>query len=145
MGLQALIPPLPTNPALPRLLIVDDSEAVCRGFARFFAPYANVVTQSDPVLASAWLTYEDFDAALVDLRMCPLDGLDVLAHAKALRDQHGRAMPRCVVFTGWIITEREVLLAKSIGVVAIVEKPYTPEALRALVVQALAGTKVATP
>ncbi|HEX6668680.1 MAG TPA: response regulator, partial [Gemmatimonadales bacterium] len=73
---------------------------------------------------------EPFDAVLLDLRMPDMDGVEFL---RALRRQpvHGRTP--VIVTTAEADDSDLVAQAASLGVAAIVKKPWSPQSLRSVV------------
>jgi two-component system chemotaxis response regulator CheY len=80
------------------------------------------------------LTAEPFDAVLLDLRMPDMDGVEFL---RVFRRQpvHGRTP--VIVTTAETEGSELMAQARALGVAAVVRKPWSPQALRAVVQQVL--------
>jgi DNA-binding NtrC family response regulator len=66
---------------MPKLLLCDDDEAVCRGLARLLRQSHEVVTTDGPGAASA-LAAGGFDLVITDLRMPGVTGFDILEQVR---------------------------------------------------------------
>jgi len=120
------------NEAMPRfsLLCVDDDERVLSSLKRVFfeEPY-DVHCATSGNAAVNLLARERVDAALIDLRMPVMDGLALL---KQIRTSWPQVM--CIMMTG-DGGVREAVEAMQLGALDFLEKPFTPEALRARLAQ----------
>jgi CheY-like chemotaxis protein len=120
-----------------RLLVVEDSPLLRRMFGLAFPKQMNDLQPAENGRSALELLAghdEPFDAVLLDLRMPDMDGVEFL---RALRTQpiHGRTP---VVLTTAEPDDSELLAqAKTLGVAAIVKKPWSPQALRSVVQQVL--------
>jgi two-component system chemotaxis response regulator CheY len=116
-----------------RLLVVEDSPLLRRMFGLAFPTQMNDLQSAENGRAAMDLLERSdrpFDAVLLDLRMPDMDGVEFL---RALRRQpiHGRTP---IVLTTAEEDDSELLSqAKSLGVDAIVKKPWSPQALRGVV------------
>jgi PAS domain S-box-containing protein len=68
-----------------------------------------------------------YDLAFIDSAMPDLDGISVIAYARA---DHGIAMPRCALLAGDPEGEGLDALAAELRIDAVLAKPFTPQALR---------------
>ena len=118
-----------------RLLVVEDSPLLRTRFGLAFPHQFNQLRQAEngrqamDLLAA---TSEPFDAVLLDLRMPDMNGVDFI---RALRRQpiHGRTP---VVLTTAEADGSDLLVeATTLGVAAVVKKPWTPHKLREVVQQ----------
>lgn len=118
-----------------RLLVVEDSPLLRKMFGLAFPHQFNQLRQAEngrqamDLLAA---TSEPFDAVLLDLRMPDMNGVDFI---RALRRQpiHGRTP---VVLTTAEADGSDLLVeATTLGVAAVVKKPWTPHKLREVVQQ----------
>jgi DNA-binding NtrC family response regulator len=120
------------NEPLPRfsLLCVDDDERVLSSLKRVFfeEPY-DVHCAASGNAALDLLTRERIDAALIDLRMPVMDGLALL---KQIRASWPQVM--CIMMTG-DGGVREAVEAMQLGALDFLEKPFSPEGLRARMAQ----------
>jgi PAS domain S-box-containing protein len=139
-------PPRPRAPAGPgrrgRVLVVDDEALVGRAVDRILAPHHEVVTRT-----SARAALDDvagaqaFDVVLCDLMMPEMTGMEL--HAR-LREVAPALAERTVFLTGGAFTPGARDFLASVPN-AHLEKPFEPEALRALVDRVLAGAGSAAP
>jgi len=118
-----------------RLLVVEDSPLLRKMFGLAFPHQFNQLRQAEngrqamDLLAA---TSKPFDAVLLDLRMPDMNGVDFI---RALRRQpiHGRTP---VVLTTAEAEGSDLLVeATTLGVAAVVKKPWTPHKLREVVQQ----------
>jgi two-component system chemotaxis response regulator CheY len=116
-----------------RLLVVEDSPLLRKMFGLAFPNQTNDLQPAEngrsamELLASS---REPFDAILLDLRMPDMDGVQFL---RALRGQPVHRRTPVVLTTaesdGSALLER----ARSLGIAAIVKKPWSPQELRSVV------------
>jgi CheY-like chemotaxis protein len=116
-----------------KLLVVEDSPLLRKMFGLAFPhqlndlkPAANGREAMDLLESTA----EPFDAVLLDLRMPDMDGV---AFLRAFRRQpvHGRTP---VIVTTAEPDDSELMAqARTLGVAAVVKKPWSPQSLRAVV------------
>ena len=116
-----------------KLLVVEDSPLLRKMFGLAFPhqlndlkPAANGREAMDLLESTA----EPFDAVLLDLRMPDMDGVEFL---RAFRCQtvHGRTP---VIVTTAEPDDSELMAqARTLGVAAVVRKPWSPQSLRAVV------------
>jgi DNA-binding NtrC family response regulator len=112
------------------LMLVDDEPAVLGALKRIFrkSPYA-LVTAGNGVEALECLGANPVDAALVDLRMPEMDGLQLLRH---MRDHYPRI--KVVMLTGYG-SVKEAVDAIQNGAVDFLQKPFESETLEARIRQ----------
>jgi CheY-like chemotaxis protein len=116
-----------------KLLVVEDSPLLRKMFGLAFPHQLNDLKPAEngreamELLAS---TAEPFDAVLLDLRMPDMDGVEFLL---AFRRQpvHGRTP--VIVTTAEPDDSALMARARSLGVAAVVKKPWSPQSLRAVV------------
>ena len=118
--------------ATPTLLIVDDEERILSALRRSLRREGwRLLATSDPDEALGWLEREPVDAVLSDHKMRGMSGLELLEAAARLRPAAARFL-----ITGWpdaIPAERIATL----GLRALVPKPWDDAALKALLREAL--------
>jgi PAS domain S-box-containing protein len=125
-----------------RILVVDDEALVGRTVRRILAPHDVVSrTSAHAALADVAGGAHRFDLVLCDLMMPEMSGMEL--HAR-LRELAPALADRTVFLTGGAFTQgaREFLAAVPN---ARIEKPFEPEALRALVGRVLAGPTAQPP
>ena len=127
----------------PRLLVVDDEEAICEGCTRIFKRQGFGVEKcSDACKGLDLATHSDYSAILLDVKMPGMDGIHFL---EALRKTKP-AIP-VVLMTGYpsIPTAASAI---RLGVSDYVTKPFTPEEISQAVHRLLQkddAVAVATP
>ncbi len=127
----------------PRLLVVDDEEAICEGCSRIFKRQGFGVEKcSDACKGLDLATHSDYSAILLDVKMPGMDGIHFL---EALRKTKP-AIP-VVLMTGYpsIPTAASAI---RLGVSDYVTKPFTPEEISQAVHRLLRkddAVAVATP
>ncbi len=70
---------------MPKILLVDDEEAVLKSITMLLkAEGHEVVAHKDPSKAAELIKTDNFDLLITDIRMTPIDGIELikLAHAK---------------------------------------------------------------
>ena len=121
----------------PRLLILDDEEAILLPLARYFAQegYA-VVTSREPEEAEALLECDTFDLVILDLALTRFgrEGLEVLSSIRAAHPW----LP-VIILSANVCTDVEEE-ARRLGVEAVLRKPQPLDEL-ARVVRLLIGRK----
>ena len=106
----------------PRLLVVDDEEAICEGCRRILSRQGFAVDKtSDPREGLSRATTDDYAAILLDIKMPEMTGLDFLS---ALRSER-QDIP-VILMTGFPSVPTAVS-AISLGAAGYVTKPFTPE------------------
>lgn len=116
--------------ARPRVLVVDDTPTNLVLLERILrrGGYDEVVTTEDPRLALELFAAEPFGLVLVDLHMPHLDGLEVIGR---LRSNPGGEAACFVIVTGdgaGVVGGP----ARAAGASAVVEKPFTPDEILAV-------------
>ncbi len=107
------------GPPPPRVLVAEDEEHLGLLVAQFLRGRGlDVALERDGAAAAARLAAEPFDVALVDVQMPGLDGMAVLARARALPRP-----PEVIVATGNGAAEA-VMAALRGGAYDAVAKPY---------------------
>src|SRR5918996_4122254 len=115
-----------------RVLIIDDHDGMREGMAvtlRKHGHYVAAVRSGQDGVAA--YRKSPFDVVLTDLRMEPVDGLEVV---RQLRAQDPEAVVVVVTAFGTIET---AVNAMQLGAVDFIEKPFPPEVLRAKVDKAM--------
>ncbi len=120
---------------LPRLLLVDDSEAILAFERAALAPHHSVTTAANGRLALERLREERFDAVVLDLSMPEMDGEEVLSRMRA--DASLVDVPVVVVSSE--VSRGEAMLKR--GAAAFLAKPIQADALVALVGRTLDGAR----
>ncbi|MEW6322099.1 MAG: sigma-54 dependent transcriptional regulator [Acidobacteriota bacterium] len=123
----ALSPPEPLRPSQPRLLVVDDDRGILEVVSRFARPHGFEVSSYDSATdALAEVARRAPDAALIDLRMPGLNGIEVLREIK-------KRAPFCevVLMTGYGTIESAVEAVK-LGATDYLRKPFDFTRLREL-------------
>ncbi|HSM89459.1 MAG TPA: sigma-54 dependent transcriptional regulator, partial [Desulfobacterales bacterium] len=129
-----------TLPASPKILVVDDEINICRSVEKILSRAGiRVRLALNGEEALRLLAAEAFDAVLTDLKMSRLGGMEVLRRAKELNP----CLP-VIVMTGYASVSSAVEVMK-LGAVDYLAKPFTPDEVRAVVRQALAGAPPAGP
>jgi DNA-binding response OmpR family regulator/glycine cleavage system H lipoate-binding protein len=106
----------------PRLLVVDDEEAICEGCRRIFSRQGiRVEKSSDAVEGLALAASGDFSAVLLDIKMPELDGLQFL---EALRVK--KPDVPVILMTGYPSVPNAISAIR-LGASGFVTKPFTPE------------------
>jgi serine/threonine protein kinase/CheY-like chemotaxis protein len=110
---------------MPRVLVVDDDEAVARTVARLLGSRGYEVTiVNDAATAYATMRAQSFDAVVLDYQLGPTDANQLLGEvAGAVRE-----LPAVLVLSG-SITVGETVTAMKLGVGDVMQKPYAPEDL----------------
>jgi two-component system, chemotaxis family, chemotaxis protein CheY len=116
-----------------RLLVVEDSPLLRKMFGLAFPHQLNDLKPAENGREAMELlerSPEPYDAVLLDLRMPDMDGVEFL---RAFRRQpvHGRTP--VIVTTAETDDSELIEQARTLGVAAIVKKPWSPQALRAVV------------
>ncbi len=116
----------------PRILIVDDEQKICLNCVK-------ILSRMDCAVAFALNGYdalkrleiEPFDVVITDLKMSSLGGMEVLRRVK---EAHPETV--VIVITGYSTVSSAVEVMK-MGAYDYLPKPFTPQELRAVVLQAL--------
>ena len=116
-----------------RLLVVEDSPLLRRMFGLAFPNQTNDLQPAENGRSALELlagSDEPFDAVLLDLRMPDMDGVEFL---RALRRQPVHRLTPVVLTTAESDDSELLEQARTLGVAAIVKKPWSPQALRGAV------------
>ena len=114
------------------ILLVDDDMSVRSVFSSVLREEGYRVTAvKDGYEAIKVLQQEDFDLALVDLRMPGLDGIEVLGRIKSRRPQ-----TRVIIYTGHG-SAKDAVEARRNGATDYLAKPFSPDELKLSVKEAL--------
>ena len=106
----------------PKLLVVDDEEAICEGCRRILSRQGfDVEKTSDPVEGLSRAESDNYAAILLDIKMPQMTGLDFLAKLRSKRQD----IP-VILMTGFPSVPTAVS-AISLGAAGYVTKPFTPE------------------
>lgn len=117
-----------------RLMVIDDEAIVGKRLKQVFQKLGFAVeTFTDPVAATKAMEESPFDIVVTDLKMEPMDGLDVLQRAKTIN-------PSCrvIIITGYASAETAET-AEDRGVFSFLAKPFRLDELKQVVAEALAG------
>lgn len=123
----------------PTVLVIDDKASMVGLVVQVLEDIAQVVAAGSVREGQAILQRQTVDAIVCDLRLPDGDGLDVLRAAKALRPA-----PPFVLMTAFATVETAVAAMRE-GAYNYVTKPFDPDDLRALVEEALACSRLASP
>lgn len=106
----------------PRLLVVDDEEAICEACRRVFSRQGfQVEKTNDAALGLSMASERDFSAVLLDIKMPNLDGIQFLEKLRATKP----GLP-VILMTGYPSIPNAVS-ALRLGASEYVTKPFTPE------------------
>ena len=116
----------------PRILIVDDELNICRGCVKTLSKMDYEVKYAlNGYDALKMMDGDQFDVVITDLKMSSLGGMEVLRRVK-----EGYPDTRVVVITGYATVSSAVEVMK-MGAFDYLPKPFSPDELRAVVLQAL--------
>jgi CheY-like chemotaxis protein len=116
-----------------KLLVVEDSPLLRKMFGLAFPHQLNDLMPAENGRAAMDLLdriTEPFDAVLLDLRMPDMDGVEFL---RALRRQRVHGRTPVIVTTAESDDSELMAQARTLGVAAVVKKPWSPQALRGVV------------
>lgn len=117
-----------------RLLVIDDEAIVGKRLKQIFNKAGFTVEAfTDPVAAMQAMADSPFDIVVTDLKMEPMDGMEVLKRAKAIN-------PACkvIVITGYASIETAEM-ARGQGVFSFLAKPFRLDELKQVISEALAS------
>ena len=120
-----------------RILVVEDSPLVQKMYGLAFSQRQNTLVTCDngrDALDILSACGEAFELILLDLRMPDMDGVEFL---KAVR-RHGLPTP-VILTTGERADSPLLVEAQTLGVEAVVHKPWKPQELRELALRVLEG------
>ncbi len=115
----------------PRVLVVDDEEAIRSLVAKMLAAECNVDAVADGPTAVNRLKAEDYDLLITDLRMPGMDGLSVIRELR----RYSTGLP-VIVLTAHS-TEEDAIEAINLGVSGYLTKPFRIERMVAMAHRAL--------
>jgi two-component system, NtrC family, response regulator HydG len=119
-----------------RVLVVDDEPVLLKALEALLAKKGHVVTAVDsPITATQRLAQEDFDVALLDVKMPDLSGLELLTAVK-----HRRPEVEVIMMTGHATVETALAAVKA-GAYDYLTKPFDDVELVARVVAKAAERK----
>jgi DNA-binding response OmpR family regulator len=120
-----------------RIMVVDDEAGICRNVEKILTRNNYEVTSAGSAAeALAKLAEKSFDLVISDIVMPAMNGLELL---KSLKSQWPAT--KAVMMTAYASTDT-AMKAIRLGALDYLPKPFTPEELRNLVEQALAGRLV---
>jgi chemosensory pili system protein ChpA (sensor histidine kinase/response regulator) len=126
MGLTAPAAPKPVAPAVPTIMIIDDSLTVRKITGRLLAREGyNVLTAKDGVDAMEQLQEHLPDVMLVDIEMPRMDGFDLTRNVRA--DRRLKHVPIIMITSR--TADKHRAYAKEIGVNVYLGKPYQEDEL----------------
>lgn len=106
----------------PKLLVVDDEEAICEGCRRIFTRQGFAVEKSSDANAGLNLaSSSDYAAILLDIKMPTMDGIQFLEQLRSKKPD----VP-VILMTGYPSVPSAVSAIR-LGAAAFVTKPFTPE------------------
>jgi two-component system cell cycle sensor histidine kinase/response regulator CckA len=125
-------------PARPRsrVLVVDDERVVRRALQRILERDGHLVTLAESggeaidLYAALW---KDLDVVVLDILMPDLDGREVLRRMREMNPD-----VRAILSSGFTVESDPSL---SMTGTWILQKPYTPDQVRAAIADAVAGAK----
>ena len=129
---------------MPRVLVVDDS-LTTRGFVRAVLEGASELGEIEVIEAVSGfdalrlLPRGGYDLVITDINMPNINGLELVQFIR--KSERHRSVPVVLISTQSSDRDRQRGLA--LGANAYLAKPFTDEALRALVLQQLSGQKPA--
>ena len=107
------------NNTMARVLIVDDEETILQSLEILLDTEGHEIAKfRDSQKAAEAIRAEKFDLMVTDIRMTPLDGVDLMKLAKQLQPQMG-----LVVVTAYV-SEKTMQQSFDLGCVAYIKKPF---------------------
>ena len=107
------------NNTMARVLIVDDEETILQSLEILLDTEGHEIAKfRDSQKAAEAIRAEKFDLMVTDIRMTPLDGVDLMKLAKQLQPQMG-----LVVVTAYV-SEKTMKQSFDLGCVAYIKKPF---------------------
>lgn len=120
-----------------RILVLDDNTYMCRIVQTILASFGakRVSVANDGDTAMELLRRQDFDIAIIDHLMKPMDGLEF---TRAIRTDNDSPNPNLPILMMTAYTERHrIEAAKIAGVNTLLVKPFTPAELYRRVIYAI--------
>jgi DNA-binding NtrC family response regulator len=118
------------------VLVVDDDTAVRSATSRFLKVIGLDAEPADSAEAALELLGErPYDLVVTDLQMLGLNGLDLVARVSELSPS-----TRCILVSGGLKAE-DLVRAEALGVVRVLEKPFSFTALASAVGAALGASR----
>ena len=117
-----------------RLMVIDDEAIVGKRLKQVFNKAGFTVEAfTDPIAAMQAMQETPFDIVVTDLKMEPMDGMEVLNKAKSIN-------PACrvIVITGYASVETAEM-ARDKGVFSFLAKPFRLDELKQVISEALAS------
>ena len=115
-----------------RILVVDDSEAICQQLATILAkPGRQITVVHDGTTALEYLVEGDFSLVLVDLQLPGIDGLDLI------REIDDRNLPVTPILMTGYATIPMVVDALKLGAYDFIDKPVDIDHLEIVIEKAL--------
>ena len=106
----------------PRLLVVDDEDAICEGCRRVLSRHGfQVEKTNDAAEGLSMATDRDYSAVLLDIKMPKLDGINFLEQLRAKKP----TLP-VILMTGYPSVPNTIS-ALRLGASEYITKPFTPE------------------
>lgn len=120
-----------------RILVVDDSELICRQLSALLTgPDRVIKVARDGTTALEWLIEGNFSLVLTDLLLPGISGLDLI------REVRERSLPVTTVLMTGHASVSSAVEAMRLGAYDYLKKPIDPVQLRLLVSQALADRRL---
>lgn len=114
------------------ILVVDDDDFVSRSIGALIEAEGHTVERAlNGVAAVEMVKNKAFDLLVTDIRMSPMDGLELLTAARAAKPD----MP--VVVVSALTSEKIVASAKQLGASEYVKKPFRIEDILSAISRAL--------
>ena len=120
-----------------RILVLDDNTYMCRIVQTILSSFGaeHISVANDGETAMELLHKQDFDIAIIDHLMKPMNGLEFTRSIRTLKDSPNPKLP-ILMMTAY--TERHrIEAAKIAGVNTLLVKPFTPAELYRRVIYAL--------
>ncbi len=115
-----------TQNAKPRVLIVEDDQQLLAAYREWLAPTGfEVKTCYDGTAAANMLRAEKFDAAILDIKLPSMNGLQVASVART--SEFNRQMP--IFLISGFIDSMAIDRAQALGIIEVIEKPIQKEQL----------------